>query len=311
MSLLKRVRTLAFKVEATAGTAESLAGSDAAINAYNIMIQPSIDVEMREASGSFDSLAGVPGARTGTATFSTDLAWDGTSTLPPWLVTLLSACGYVNSTGTITPRSEAPGSNVKTLTIGSYQNGMRKAIAGAVGTFVINAPAGRRITIDWTFTGKWIAPTDTAILSPTYPTDAAMRFASATATFNSVALTLENFTFTAGNTIKMREDAADASGYKCGIITGRAPRASCNPESVLVATQDRFGAWLASTEAELSVTFDGPTNSTIELSLNKAQIINNQEGEREGLVTDEIEFAANKNGSTKDQDVQLIFTPAS
>jgi len=304
MPLLKKIRTLAAKVETTIGTAESLTGAEGVFNAYNLMMQATIPVEVRESQGSFGHIAGVPGARTGVATFRTDLGHDGT-TVPNWATVLLPACGWVNSAGTFTPRSEAPGTNVKTLTIGCYMNGLYKKIAGAVGTFNMVFPNGRMAYIDWTFTGVWQAPTDTAIITPTYPTtETPLRAASMTTTYDSVAFCFEQLSLDAGNQVVMRECSTNVSGYVSGIITDRNPVIKANPESVLVATQDRFGQWLAGTEAALSIAI----GSAITLTIPKAQVTNLQEGDRNRVVIDEIEWSANKNGVTADQEVSIVFS---
>lgn len=302
---------MAAKVETTIGTAESLTGAEGAYNAYDLMIQATIPVDQREAQGSFNYLSGVPGARMGKATFKTDMGWDGTATLPTWATVLMAGCGYVNSSGTITPRSEAPGSNVKTLTIGGYVDGLFKSIAGSVGNFKIVCPSGKQCLIEWEFTGVWQGPTDVALIAPTYPTALPIRYSTATTTFNSVAMCVQQFTFDAGNEVILRECASTAAGYISGLVVNRYPKANANPESVLVATQDRFGIWLAPTEAALSVTLDTPTNSSLVITAPKAQITNLQEGERNKLVTDEVEWMFNKNGATADQEVSLVFTAAS
>lgn len=304
MPLLKKIRTLAAKVETTIGTAESLTGAEGVFNAYNVMAQATIPVDAREAQGSFGHIAGVPGARMGTLSFRTDMGYDDT-TVSNWAVVLLPACGWVNATGTFTPRSEAPGSNVKTLTIASYQNGQRKMLSGAVGTFNMVFPSGRLAYIDWTFTGVWVAPTDTAMIAPTYPTtETPLRAGSMTTTFNSVAFCFEQLSIDAGNTVVMRECSTNATGYVSGIITDRNPTIKGNPESVLVATQDRFGLWLSGTEASLSIAIGG----AITISVPKAQVTNIQEGDRNKMVIDEIEWAANKNGVTADQEMSIVFS---
>lgn len=310
MPLLKRKRVLAAKVEATIGTAESLTGAEGAFNVYDLMLQPTIEVEEREGQGAFNYLSGVPGARKGVATFKTDIGWDGTSTVPTWASVLLPGCGFVNSAGTITPRTEAPGSNVKTLTLGSYIDGVFKSIAGAVGTGKLVCPAGKMAYIDWTFTGVWQAPTDTAIIAPTYPTAFPIKYTSATTTYNSVALCVENFTLDFGNEVVMRECASTAAGYISGIITNRKPRITANPEAVTVAAQDRYGLWLSATEAAFSVVLDGPSTSTITISAPKAQIVNCQEGDRNKMVIDEVEWACNKNGTSNDQEFSIVFAEA-
>ena len=310
MPLLKRRRVLAAKVETTIGTPIALAGADGAFNAYDVIIQPSITIERREAQGSFNRLAGVPGAQMGRATFKTDLGWDGTATVPTWASVFLPACGFVNATGVFTPRSEGPGSNVKTLTIGCYLDGKFKSIAGAMGTFKINLPAGRMAFIEWDFSGVWQEPSDVALIAPTYPDALPIRFADATVQYDAVDLVVENVTVDAGNNVIMRESAGTLAGYISALVTDREPKITANPEAVTVATQDRYGAWVDSTEAAFTVALNGPTTSTLTISAPAAQILNVQEADREGLVTDEIEWGCNKNGADADEELSLTFTAA-
>lgn len=311
MPLLKRKRVFAAKVEATVGTAESLTASEGAFNAYGTIVQGTVNVEEREAQGSFNRLTGVAGARTGTATFRTDLGWDGTATMPSWADILFPACGWVESSQVYTPRTEAPGSNVKTLTVGCYQDGKFKSIAGAVGNFRIVLPAGRMAYIEWTFTGVWQEPSDETIIAPTYPTAFPLKFSSSTATFNSVGMKVESINIDSGNTVVMRECPTTEAGYISGIITDRYPKVTANPESVLASTQDRFADWVDSSEAALSIVVDGPSDSTVTLSAPNAQILNNQEADRNNLEIDQVEFGCNKNGTTADQELSITFAEAS
>jgi hypothetical protein len=311
MPLLKRKRVLAAKIETTIGTAEALTASDAAFNVYNPMIQASIEMEEREGQGGFNYLTSVPAGRQGTATFRTNIEWDGTATEPSWAETFLPACGWVKSGGTYTPRSEAPGSNVKTLTIGCYVDGVFKSLAGAVGTFKIVMPTGKLAYIDWTFTGVWQAVTDVAIITPTYPTDSALRYAGGFAEWNNVNLCVSNVTIDAGNEVTMRECPTTTAGYISGIITSRKPVITCDPEAGTVAAQDRWGKWLDMSTHALELSLDGPTTSTLDITAPKAQVTNLQEGNRNKMVTDQIDFMCSKNGATHDQELSIVFTPAS
>lgn len=308
MVLLNRKKLLAAKVETTIGTAISVANADAAENIFNPVIQQSITVEERPGNGGFGRLAGVPGARIGTATFRTNIYYNGTD-VPFWASTFLPACGWVNSAGIFTPRSEAPGSNVKTLTIAGYTDGQVKTLAGCMGTFQIVSPNGRTPYIDWTFTGKWIAPTSASLLTPTYPTTLPMRYASATTTYNSVALCAEQITIDAGNNVIMRECAADATGYGAALVTDRYPKITANPESVAFATRDSYAQLLAASEAEFLLVIPTPGGGDITISAPKAQVLNPQEAERSGLLVDQIEWGCNKNGTTHDQELSIAFNP--
>lgn len=309
MTLLKRKRLLAAKIETTSGTAETLAAADAAFNTYDVMIQQNIEMTTRESTGGFGTLASVPGGYQGKVTFKTDWAWDGTATEPAWADTFFPACGVTKSVNTFAPKTEVPGSNVKTLTIGVYIDGMLKRLRGCAGTFKIVCPTGRMVTTEWEFTGIWDTPTDVAILSPTYPTDLPLRYANGVTTWQSYALAVENITFDVGNEITLRESATSVAGYAAALITNRVPKISCNPESKLVAAQDRFGQLLAMSEGSFVWEIKGPGTSKVVITAPKAGITNIQEADRNKLTVDQLELQCNRNGSTQDSEFSIVFTP--
>jgi len=310
MTLLKRKRVLAAKIESTPGTAESLTAAEAAFNCYDIMIQTETELEKREGQGSYGMRASVPGGYKGRITFKHDASWDGTATEPSWADTFLPACGWVKSGQVFTPRTEAPGSNVKTLTIGVYIDGVLKLLRGCVGTFKLNCPTGKAAFLEFDFMGIWQSPTDTAILAPTYPTAQPLRFATSTTTWNSVDLLVENLTLDSGNTMMLRESSGTAAGFSAGLITNRIVTITGNPEAKLVATQDRYGKLLDMSEHALTWSLDGPTNSVITINAPKAQIQSISEADRENMVVDEITWQANRNGSSVDEECSITFTAA-
>jgi hypothetical protein len=292
MVLLRKRRVFAAKTEATPGTAESLANADGAFNCYNLVIQPSVPVEERTAQAGFNRLSGVPGPRTGTATFRTDVHYDGTN-IPSWASVLLPACGWVDNSGVFGPRSEAPGSNVKTLTIGCYADGKLFSIAGAMGTFNMVFPAGQMPYIDWTFTGKWQAVTNTAMITPTYPTVAPLRYASATTTYASAALCLDSVTVDAGNNVIMRECTADASGFATALVTDRYPRITGSPEAAAIGTRDPHAQLLAGTTASFSLSIDVGADGSFDVVSANAQVLNTQDEDRNGVMVDSMEWGCN------------------
>lgn len=311
MTLLKRKRILAASIEATPGTAETLDASDAAFNVYDVSYQIEIEKTPREGQGSFDHLPGVAGARKVKITFKIDLGWDGTSTEPAWADTFLPACGLVKATNTFTPRSEVPGTNVKTLTMAVYEDGRRRQARGCVGNMKLVCETGKMAMMEFEFTGIYDGTTDTALLAPTYPTVAPLRYAAGVTTFNSVALQCQSVTLDLANEVILREgtSAGNVSGFIAGAITNRRPTIVCNPESKLVATQDRYGLFLDGTEYAAVFEIAGPSTSKIVVTAPKATIDAIQDGERNMLLTDELTFLCGKNGSTSDSDLSIVFTP--
>ena len=297
------------------GVAESLSASDGAVNAYDVDLQAEITVEERESQGSFNRLTGSPAARKATLTFKTDIGWDGVG-MPSWASVLFPACGVTESAQVWTPKSAPPEvDGVTTLTMACYIDGVVKTMVGCMGNFKINATAGAMGMIEWEFQGAWEPVLDAAIIDPTYPQDLPARFAEQTCSFDSVDQKVESITFDCGNEVIMREDASTLSGFKSALIVDRVPKITCNPESRLIADDDRYGKWLSAEEGVFTFGFTGPagtpstgTDGTIVVSAPKAQILNCQSGDRNKMAIDELEFGCNKNGQTEDTEFTITFT---
>jgi hypothetical protein len=307
MPLLRRRAVFAAKVESTIGTAESLSGTEGVYNARDFMIQPNVAMTRREGQGGFNYLTSIPEGMTGTCTIIHDLTYNGTD-IPSWASVLLPACGWVDAAGTFSPKSEGPGSNVKTLTIGHYKDGKRTLLSGAMGTFKIVCPTGKVAYIEFTFTGKYSSnETDTALIAPTYPTVSPLRFAAGALTWNSVALCTSNVEVDAGNSVIMREcvNATDRSGYVSALVTNRAPIITADPESVLVATQDRDSLWLTPTAQAFSMQI-GSSGSSITIAAPKAQLENKQQGNRSDMMVDNLTWLATQ-GSSADTELTIAF----
>lgn len=314
MTLLTRIGVLLAKVETTPGTDASPSASDGACNFFNVSVVPNIAMQQRQGQGGMGKLASVPEGFGCTVTFQTQLEWDGTATEPFWADVLWPACGYVKSGQVFTPRSEAPGSNVKTLTFYHYLNGKLRKIYGAMGNCVANLPTGKMGFIDWTFTGVWGGETDASIVTPTYPTALPLR-ATGLNELGDVSLCASNVTIDFGNTVVLRECTNNVSGqlragYVSAIITDRTPVISVDPEARLVATRDAYGAWINMTESTWEYDVAGPTNSVLVFDAPKAQVISNADGDRNGIAIDTLQLQCNKNGATHDQELSITFTAA-
>lgn len=307
MPLLRRRAVFAAKVEATIGTAESLSGTEGVYNARDFMIQPNVGMTRREGQGGFNYLTSIAEGMTGTCTIIHDLTYNGTD-IPNWASVLLPACGFVESGGVFSPKSEGPGTDVKTLTIGHYKDGKRALLSGAMGTFKIVCPTGKVAYIEFTFTGKYSSnETDTALITPTYPTVSPLRFAAGALTWNSVALCTSSVEVDAGNSVIMREcvNATDRSGYVSALVTNRAPVITADPESVLVATQDRDSLWLTPTAQAFSMQI-GSSGSSITIAAPKAQLENKQQGNRSDMMVDNLTWLATQ-GSSADTELTITF----
>jgi hypothetical protein len=311
MTLFRAKTVFAAKVETTPGTAVSLTGTDAAFNVYNFELQPNISFTERLSQGGAGRLASIPAGSQGTATFRTEIGYNGTD-IPNWASVLFPACGLVNNgSGVFFPRLERPGANTKTLTIGRYMDGKRRLLYGAMGTFNMVLVTGEMGYIDWTFSGIWGGETDVSILAPTYPTDGPLRVSGGTTTYNSVSACMQSCSFDVGNVVtglQCNGSTSNTTGFEYFLVSDRNPRITGNPQSNLVATQDRYGMMLASTEAAFSISLAAPSTSAVTLAAPKAQIVSISEGDQERIAIDQIEWQCNKNGSTENGEFSISFT---
>jgi hypothetical protein len=307
MTLPRRFTVLAAKVEATPGTAEALTASEAAYNIFDAQITPNIPMSERPQQGSYRHNAAVAGPRSATCTFRIELTGNGSGGVPTWATVFLAACGVVNSGGVLTPRNEVVGANVKTITIGVYEAGRRSRMSGAMGNAVFEFVSGQLIGIDFTFTGKWEGEDDQTLIVPTYPTRLPLRAAATTFTIGSVTPCFETMTFDLGNEVYLRPCSTTDSGFAAAVITSRRPVFSLDPEAKLVATDDRYGRWLASTTQAFSYAVEDADDS-ITFAAPAVQIMNVTPGERGNLITDNTELLCVASGT--DPEFSITFAAA-
>ncbi len=320
MPLLTRKRVLAAKIETAVGTAEDLTASEAAFNVFDLSPNPNINFTQRKGQQSFSTLPAVPEGEQGQVTFAVEAHGSGVAeegggeSVPDWAKAFLPACGMVLSTDEFGVDSAAPtgGSDataVRTLTLGFYEDGLKKALKGCMGNAVFSFNSGQVIRIEFTFTGVWVAPSDVGLLSPTYPTVTPARFVSSGLTIGAWSPKVQELTIDLGNDVQMREDSDQAEGYVSAIIADRNPTGTLNPEATLVATNDAYGDWLSSTEQALSISVTGGGDgNTLAFAAPKLQFQNVQEGDRNGIQTDDITFQLNRSAATGDDEFTLTFS---
>lgn len=307
--LISRKRVLAAKVEGTTGTAESLTASEAAFNVFNAEMQPDVPLVGREGQASLSQLTAAIGAYAGTCKFSIELNC-ASAAVPGWASTFLAACGVGGSALVYTPDSrppEASSSTAKTITIGAYVDGKKKMLHGCMGNAVFRFRAGQPVMIDFEFKGIWNAVSDVALLAPTYPTTAPLRFISSSLAIGSVNPIVGELTFDLGNEVVLRESSSTSTGYHSAVIVSRAPKVSVDPEAALVAGYDPYGDFLARTERVLSWACASGGHG-VAFSAPKAQVGKVSEGNRNGILTDPIEYQLNRSASAGEDEYTITFS---
>lgn len=322
--LLRKRRVLAAKLEETAvGTAETLSATEGVFNVFDAEIQAEAEFHERPGQAGFSPLPGVVGARGGTLTFWLELCGSGVAestggeSVPPWALAFLPACGLIQAGATspvfnpssLSPTIGATALAVRTITIGLFEDGLFKHLAGAMGTAVIRFTAGQPVRVEFTFRGVWQAPTTEGIISPTYGAVLPPRFGGSTISIGAwTSPVLAELSIDLGNNVILRPDAATAAGYLSALITGRRMIGTVNPETTPLATADPYADWLSSAEAALSLTIGvGDDGNSCTIAAPQLQWTDPKETDREGIAADELAFQLNRSADLGDDELSLTF----
>jgi len=306
--MLRHKRVLAAAFEDTPGTAETLLATDAKFNAFNVTIQQEVDYISRDGRAQFGRFIGSTGTKGGVVTFSHRHIPGSGGTHPAWATTFLPACGWKNTSGVFTPTTEQPGSNVKTLTIGVYEDGLLKSLRGAMGMFTVTFVAGQPILWNFTFRGVWVDATTATILAPTYPTEKPLRAYNAGLLLGATNPIWQTLSFDSGNLIYVREDgnSSDNSGLAYAVVTDRVVTGTINPESDL--TELRQAQFTNHQETALTLNVNtGGSGVGLTIDAPKVQFTAAVEADRNGIQTDELPFECHAS-SAPDYDDELKFT---
>lgn len=248
-------------------------------------------------------------------TFSVELAGSGSSGVAPRYGKAIQACGFAeaitdevsgggNDTVTYTPVS----TGFKSVTIHYNIDGVRHTVVGCRGSFSINASVGEIPSIDFSFTGIYVAPTDTALPTVTYGNQATpLIFKNGnTSGFSLLSYSgaLMNLTMDVGNTLVYRELVG---GTKEVLITDRAANGSVSIEAPTLAQKDYFAAALTDTTlGNLAFLHGTATGNKVQLTSSKVDIGDVAYGEADGVAMLEIPYTLVP--SAANNEVSLIFT---
>jgi len=247
MALLLRKRLILIETESVYGTDPTPDGADAVlVRDLNITPQQS-DVVSRDLIRPYLGASEQLLANTRVeCTFSVELAGSGTAGTAPQYGKALQACGLSETIVAATSVTYAPVSeSFDSVTIHYNVDGVRHKVTGCRGTFTLNANVGEIPTIDFTFTGIYNAPDDSALPTATYTNQASpLIFKQGnTDTFELLSYSgcLQSVTMDLGNTIVYRELVGCDKEV---LITDRSSTGTVVIEAPTIAAKDYFAAAL-------------------------------------------------------------------
>lgn len=311
MPLLTRKRLILLETESTYGTDPTPTGVDAVL-VRDLSITPlqsdTVGRDLvRPYLGASEQLLANTRVQ---CTFSVELAGSGTAGTAPRYGKALLACGLSETIVATTSVTYAPvSSSFGSCTIYYNIDGVLHKVTGARGTFTINGTVGQIPTIDFTFTGIYNTPTDTALPSVTYGDQATpVVFKQGNTTgfeLLSYAGCLQSVSFDIGNSLVYRELVGCT---KQVLLTDRAATGSVTLEAVTMATKNYFTAALTDSSLGNLLFQHGQTaGNIIDFVSTRIDIGDVSYGDQDGIHMLTIPYTAVPSTSGNDE-FSLVYT---
>ena len=311
MPLLTRKKLLLAKIEAAYGTDSTPTGS-AAILVRNLEVVPlQSDIVQRELIrpylGNYEQLLANTRVQ---VTFEVELAGSGTAGTPPAYGPILRSCALseTSAASTVTYAPESELSGFESTTLYFFIDGIRHVITGARGTFTLNGTVGAIPTIQFTMTGIFNTPTDTALAVPTYQNQATpLIFKNGnTTSFSAFSYSgaLQSIDFNIANEIIYRELIG---GTKEVIITDRKPGGTLQIEAVLLAAKNYFTVSTGSTTGSITFQHGTAAGNRVTLTMAQSDLADVSYADMNGIQMLNLPYVATPTAAGNDE-LTLVFT---
>jgi len=312
MALLLRKRLILIETESSYGTDPTPTGADAVLVSDLSITPQSSDVVSRDLIRPYLGASAQLLANTRVeCTFSVELAGSGTAGTAPQYGKALKACGLAETIAAGTSVTYDPvSSGFESVTIHYNIDGVRHKMTGCRGTVAITASVGEIPTLDFSFTGIYNAPDDSALPTPTYSNQAdPLLFKNGNTTsfqLLSFAGSLQDFSFELGNEIVYRELIG---ATKEVLITNREATGSVSIEAVLMASKDYFASAVndAAALGNLQFTHGSTAGNIVQFTSSKVDIGDVSYGDSDGIAMLEIPYTCVPTSATASE-FDLIYT---
>lgn len=311
--ILSRRVVIAGKAETTEGTVIALANADA----NNLILDPKYDAEIpmfrrKFLDNSLSPHGQIATTRGSMMSFKCEVKGSGTAGTAPSFGKYLISSGFsetVVASTSVTYKPNSVLSQIPTMTMAAYRDGLRKQMKGARGNLKYTGKSAEVGLFEFEFAGVDVDVTDQTILTLTSPdTTIPVPLLSATFSVASFAAFVSGIQFDMGNVLERRGDINQASGFISTLLTDREPKGSFDPEDELVATHDWYGRWKANTTGVLTWKHGATAGNIVTFTVPKAQYTNVKESDRGGIATLDTDFLMQRNASAGDDELTIVFT---
>lgn len=203
--------------------------------------------------------------------------------------------------------------NFEFFTIYIYMDGTLKKMTACQGTFSFSASAGNYGKFTFEMSGNYIDTLDAILPSPVLLVNPVPPiFALAQLRLYSENITINEFTYTHGNTVAPRDDANSANGYYGVRITGRKPTGGVDPEATQTGDFDYWKRLSDSTYMQMSClwgatpgTLNGVAGNSIWFKAPNVQSTKTTYKDRQGIRTYDMGLGFAREAG--DDEIRLLF----
>jgi hypothetical protein len=308
--MLKIREVIYAKVQTAHGTpATPTAGSDAVL-CSNLAYNPAAAARMLERpviKNTKGKLAQVYGGSLAEISFDVEIRGSGTAGTAPEINDLLVACGMAETIVASTSVTYTPATdNQQYVTIYYMQDGVRRILEDAVGTFSLNMEAGAIGMISFTFTGHHGTASDTAFGAGTFQSTVPVPVINGGFTIGGYSASVSKLAIDRGNQVVTPPDFNTADGFGQIRIADWDITGSFDPLATLLATKNWVNEWQAGTAQALTTGAIGSTAGNIyTVSCPAVSYRSIAQAEREAERAYEIGFGAAE--SSGDDGLSIIF----
>ncbi len=310
MSKLVNRRLVFAKIEAVAGVAETLAGTDALL-VENLQMSY-VNERMAERPAVRVSFGKLPAIYAGSLvqlTFDVEIKASGTAGTAPEAGVLLQIAGMSETVVATTSVTYALISQaLKTATIQYEYDGVIQTLTGCICSMTTAVNAGAIAKDSFTIIGHHTTPVDGAGLTPTYDAEKPAAVLSLGLTVNGVTLDAASLTFDLGNDITPIDSLNASDGYGLLEVTDRNVVGTIDPLATTVAVHDFISLWQASTGMAVTMnTIGSGAGSIVQINVPDLQYMSVQGGDRNNRITQQIDFKLNETVAGNDE-IERVYT---
>lgn len=304
----QNLRFVVGRLEGTAGTMETLTSADFDARLYNPAVTITVeqsDEASRYARSDHAEDDSVPGTQMGQITFESRCHWGGNVTTAPHWWKFAEGCGLreldYSSAGIALVPSKSFDEKTMTLWVYDCQRGTTNAaiykFSGCMGTATLGTDGvGKPWMWSFTFSGKLVSYTlSTTPVLAMYDMEGQCpeKLLSNTVLIDGTTQKISAFSLDLGNEVQPIFDQSQATGIAHYGITSRKPRMSMNP-----LVESTFNVYPYLTDGTNCVTLPkvDMTGNHMSISIPKAQVLTAGVGNREGLVSWDLNLKLLNNG---------------